>query len=394
MATIPLRIFRSFRAKYYEDDILYGPTAYPQDYFVSLAEHGFNAVWLRGILRNLAATTVFPELGEEVARHQDALALVVERARSCGVQVLLYLNEPLCLPRDHPFWEHNPEVRGAGGDSLMDDWPETSAFCTSTPQVRAWLQEVTANLFRTIPELGGWFLISASEHHTHCYSHNWPLERRPECPRCAERSGTKVVAEIITLLRDGTKAAQPAAQCIAWNWSWSSTIEKDPQPELLSRLPKDVAILLDWERGAHRIMPTGKVNWVDEYSLGFVGPSERFLATCREVQCHGLPVMAKLQVGTTHELATVPNLPLIDHVYEKLQRCELLGVAGILATWNFGNAFSLNTAAVGQMVHHPERPGAHAFVAQLARGVSGRAGRGRRGTRGGAVLRGDGLFSL
>ena len=39
-----LRIFRSFHAKYYEDDILHGPTAYPESYFPELVENGFNAV--------------------------------------------------------------------------------------------------------------------------------------------------------------------------------------------------------------------------------------------------------------------------------------------------------------------------------------------------------------
>ena len=31
----------------------------------------------------------------------------------------------------------------------------------------------------------------------------------------------------------------------------------------------------------------------------------------------GLRVMAKLQLGTTHELATVPSLPLIGNLYDK-----------------------------------------------------------------------------
>ena len=162
MPPIPLRIFRSFHAKYYADDILTGQDAYPEDYFATLVEHGFNAVWLRGILRDLAATDVFPELGKDIARHQDALGTVVERARRAGVRVLLYLNEPLCLPVDDPFWAAHPKARGNRGESMMDEWPDTYAFCTSTPEVRAWLRQVSENLFRAIPDLGGWFLITAT----------------------------------------------------------------------------------------------------------------------------------------------------------------------------------------------------------------------------------------
>lgn len=365
MAPLPLRIFRSFQAKYYEDDILCGPAAYPEEYFATLVEHGFNAVWLRGILRNLADTSVFPGMGEEIASHQDALALVVERARRHGVQVLLYLNEPLCFPSDHPFWQRYPEVRGASDNSLMDEWPETYAFCTSTPQVRAWLREVTTRLFSAVPDLGGWFLISASEHHTHCYSHAGP-SHLPDCPRCAGRDPLEVVAELITDLRDGTRAASPDAHCIAWNWGWTDYFGAEPQHDLLARLPKDVTLLLDWERGGTRVMPNGKTNFVDEYSLSYVGPSERFRRTYDAARQHSLPVMVKLQVGTTHELATVPNLPLVDHLYQKIVGAEELGLHGILATWNFGNAFSLNTAAIGWLVRHPERPDPHTFVARLA----------------------------
>ncbi|HOF89958.1 MAG TPA: hypothetical protein PLZ36_17920, partial [Armatimonadota bacterium] len=69
---------------------------------------------------------------------------------------------------------------------------------------------------------------------------------------------------------------------------------------------------------------------------------------------------------TTHELATVPNLPLIDHLYAKLRGVEELGLRGMLATWNFGNSFSLNTAAVGRFIARPERPTPAEFVARLA----------------------------
>ena len=368
MSALPLRIFRSFHAKYYEDDILTGPAAYPNEYFDELVANGFNAVWLRGILRDLAPSQVFPALGSEIARHQDALGAVVDRAGRHGVKVLLYLNEPLCLPAEDPFWTEHPEARGAAGQSLMDDWPRTFAFCTSTPQVRSWLGEVSRRLFTDVPGLGGWFLITASEHHTHCYSHRgWkaPPDTSGDCPRCAGRSPAEVVAEVITLLRDGTRAASPQAWTIAWNWSWTM-FEEDPQPGILARLPKDVVVLLDWERGGRRTLPTGREILVDEYSLSYVGPSERFRVTRDEALRRGLRVMAKLQIGTTHELATVPNLPLVDHVYRKLSHAETLGLEGILGTWNFGNAFSFNTAVMGRLARTTERPEPGRFVAELA----------------------------
>jgi len=354
-------------ASYYEDDILSGPGAYPDEYFIRAAEHGFNAVWLRGILRNLAASEIFPELNHDVARNQDALATVVERARRHDMQVLLYLNEPLCLPKDHPFWLAHPELQGGTDQSMMDDWPESRAFCSSMPATRAWTRELAGNLFRAIPDLGGWFLITASEHHTHCYSHaSVPRGGYPDCPRCRERDPLEVVAEVITDLHDGTRAASPTAHCIAWNWGWTDNFGHEPQEALLARLPKDVKILIDWERGGTRRMPDGRENFINEYSLAYIGPSERFMATHDAARRHGLEVMAKLQIGTTHELATVPNLPVVDNLYQKFLGAERLGLAGLLATWNFGNAFSLNTAALARFVRTSDRPSPAEFVRGLA----------------------------
>ncbi len=367
-----LRIFRSFRAKYYEDDVLSGPEAYPDAYFAELAQNGFNAVWLRGVLRDLTESAILPGLGHEVARHQDALGTVVERARSHGVQVLLYLNEPLCLSGDDPFWQRHPELRGVCHDSsewCMDPWPKLAALCTSAPLVRAWLRDAARSLFRTLPGLGGWFAITASEHLTHCCSHGVALARAPApagCPRCAGRDPLDLVAEVLTALHDGTREASPTAHTLAWNWSWEM-LAPQPLPALLPRLPRDMVLLLDWERGGTRRLPNGRANFVDEYSLAYVGPSERFMAGYQEARRLGLTVMAKLQVGTTHELATVPNLPLVDNLYRKLAKAEELGLAGILATWNFGNSFSLNTAAVARFAATTERPDPATFVTGLAR---------------------------
>lgn len=370
MTTLPLRIFRSFRAKYYEDDVLTAPAAYPESYFDQLTAHGFNAIWLRGILRNLTESEILRGIGEDVAQHQDALGTVIQRAGRHGVKVLLYLNEPLCLAGDDPFWKEHPDLRGvshASGDWCMDPWPTLAALCTSAPEVRAWLREAARNVFRTFPELGGWFAITASEHLTHCCSHGVHLARDPGasgCPRCAGRAPLDLVAEILTELHAGTREASADAQTIAWNWSWNMFAE-DPQADLIRRLPRDMTLLLDWERGGTRRLANGRENFVDEYSLAYVGPSERFMAGYNEARRHGLSVMAKLQVGTTHELATVPNLPLIDNLYRKLVKAEELGLKGLLTTWNFGNDFSLNTAAIGHFVNHPKRPSPDVFVADL-----------------------------
>lgn len=365
---IPLRIFRSFKANFYANDILCAPANYSDAYFDALTANGFNAVWLRGMLRDLAKTDIFPELGTETAAHQDALGMVIERAQRHGVEVLLYFNEPIGLPSTHPFWERHPDVRGH--TAPFEDYEADamrSAFCTSVPAVTDWLRAAMTGLFRAVPDLGGWFAISASEYPCHCYSRiiNYLKGEQTTCPRCRERNPMAIVREVLQAMHVGTRAVSATARTIAWNWSWAY-YEPDPQPSLLPHLPQDMALMLDWERGGENVMPHGKRNFIDEYSLAYVGPSERFMALYREAQRLQLPVMVKLQVGTTHELATVPNLPVVDNLYRKLCAAEALGCEGMLATWNFGNTFSLNTAAVAQFAETTVRPEPHAFVTELA----------------------------
>ncbi|HOS42132.1 MAG TPA: hypothetical protein PK794_00420 [Armatimonadota bacterium] len=370
--TIPLRIFRSCRANFYANDIRCAPEHYADAYFDALTAHGFNAVWLRGLLRDLATTDVFPELGEEVAAQQDALGLVVERAAAHGVRVLLYLQEPQALPAAHPFWTHHPEARGHTAPFADYAAEPLTAFCTSEAAVRAWLRAAMTGLFRAVPGLGGWFAITASEYPAHCYSRILGYRRgeRTTCPRCRARQPMAIVREVLEDLHQGTRAASPDALTIAWNWSWAY-YEADPQPSLLPYLPADMAVMLDWERGGHHALPNGKPYFVDEYSLAYPGPSARCMALYDAARRRGLPVMVKLQVGTTHELATVPNLPVVDTLYRKLLDAERLGVAGLLATWNFGNTFSLNTAAVARFADTVARPAPATFVARLAESYFG-----------------------
>lgn len=125
--------------------------------------------------------------------------------------------------------------------------------------------------------------------------------------------------------------------------------------------------MLDFERGT-RAVRRGRTLPVDEYSLSVVGPSERFLASKRAADARGLPVLAKMQLGTTHEIATVPNLPLIRQLHGKLTRLTEQNVVGIMGSWNFGTRLTLNTAAVKQYVERPcESRDAEAFMAALGR---------------------------
>ena len=90
-------------------------------------------------------------------------------------------------------------------------------MCTSTDEVRAYLEDAAYRLFCAAPDLAGFFTISMSENLTNCYSR---AQDAGGCPRCAARQPWDVVAEVNNLLARGAHRANPAARAIAWSWAW------------------------------------------------------------------------------------------------------------------------------------------------------------------------------
>ena len=342
-----LRIWRSPYSDFYKDETLHAAKVYTQDYLQELAGAGFNAIWIHAYLRDVAPTKVFPELGRNSAAHLRSLRTVMRRAERTGIRLFLYMQPPMGMPARAAFWRKHPEARGV---TKRDSG--ASAMCTSEPKVRAFLREAAETLSRRLPGLGGAILITASEYLAHCYSqypiqHDityWPKPTKPlGCPRCARRHPREIVADVVNSIHGGFHAAGNNAQVIAWNWSWSM-YEQDPQKQIVDMLPRDVTLMAGFERGGWKTI-LGKTRVIDEYALSYAGPSERFVASVKTARRRGLKTMAKLQIGVTHELGTVPNLPLIGSLYEKARAMRRMKVASYVGCWNFGNMLTANTAA-------------------------------------------------
>ncbi|MFW6438165.1 MAG: hypothetical protein ACOCZ7_04040, partial [Armatimonadota bacterium] len=68
----------------------------------------------------------------------------------------------------------------------------------------------------------------------------------------------------------------------------------------------------------------------------------------------GLPVYAKVQIGTTHENPDIPYLPTLQKIARKWQTLVQAGVTGMMTCWNFGNMTSLGTEVAGEMTFAPQ----------------------------------------
>ncbi len=355
------RIWRSPKSEFNDDEPLHAATVYTPHALRQITAQGFNAIWMRGRLWDLIRSEICPELNDQLAdRRLASLRTVISNAQALGVKVYLFFNEPLGLPADHRLWTTHPEL--AGQPSIdFSTGRKVLAVCTSTPQFKAFFDESVGNLLADLPGLGGVILITASEHHSHCWSHNTTRrvddacvakgELPMRCPRCKSRQPADIVAELVeTWQRHARQQAKPP-EIWVWNWSWSMWYD-EPQDEIISRLPRGVKLLCDFERGGVRTQDIGDV-FIDEYSLGYVGPAERCVGSISHARRHGLGVCAKLQIGVTHELATVPNIPVIPCLFDKLRRVDDLALDGLMCSWNFGNSPSLNTAAMKLYANTP-----------------------------------------
>ena len=332
--TLRRRIFRSPMAFYYAEELDQIDTAYPDEYLLKMAQHGFNGIWLRGILRDLVKCEAFPEFGKNAKKYLKKINCLIKRCKKYGIKVYFYMTEPLGFDQNDLFWQRNMDVRGT-----YHEPQKTYALCTSNKKVKSYLRNGAQYLFENAQGLAGLILITASEHHSHCWSHVG--KDGFDCPKCGKRSPSEVISEVITLLNSGVKAVDPKADVIAWNWSWAGR-EDDIERKIIETLPVDIVLMADFERGGKRVTD-GIKHMVDEYSLSYIGPSERFMNTAKLANERGMEIFAKNQIGVTHEIATVPYFPVLPKIAEKYKRLNKLGISGVMSCWNFGNILSRNT---------------------------------------------------
>ena len=305
---------------------------YPDGYLARLAESGVNAVWLHSVLARLTPLAWSPDRG--IARRRESLRRLISRAEKHGIRLYLYLNEPRSLPVNSGIFERAPELRGVREG-------EFAAVCTSVDTVREGLRKGIAELCREVPELGGFFSITGSENLTHCWSHG----HGDRCPRCSKRRPAEVVAEVNAAFHDGIRDAGSKQRLIAWDWGWADSWAT----EVIERLPAGVE-LMSVSEWALPIERGGVKSEIGEYCLSAIGPGPRAKRHWAAARARGLSVVAKMQVGTTWEMAAVPYLPAVDNVCRHVAGVKQLGVESIMLGWTLGGHPSPNVDAVAEIL--------------------------------------------
>jgi hypothetical protein len=327
-----LRFLYSYFAPY--GDPLADPDLdpFPDGLLQRLSASGVNGIWMQALLRQISPPTKsFPEFGDGYKPRIKNLRKLVERANRHGIKFYLYISEPRSMPPE--FFTAREHLKGVSLRGF-------NTMCTSTPEVRQWVTDSLAYVFKEIPGLGGVFTISKCENPTSCYSDCFALEANG-CPRCSKRTGPEVIAEINNAIAAGVRKGNPEAKLLVWDWMWP---DEWIEP-IVSRLPRNAYLMTvsEWDKP---IVRGGVASKVDEYSISAVGPSERAEYRWWLARKYGLKTSAKIQVNTTWELSTLPYLPVLNLVAQHCANLMREDVNSLMLSWSLGGCPSPNLQLV------------------------------------------------
>jgi hypothetical protein len=305
---------------------------YTDGFLARLAATGVNGVWLQAVLYMLAPFPWDSKLSAHYEERLKNLGALVAQAKRHGVRIFLYLNEPRAMPLS--FFESRPELKGAvEGDH--------ACLCTSHPDVQKYLRDSVAAICRAVPDLGGFFTISASENQTNCWSHG----NAGACPRCSKRPPADVIAEVNRLFQEGIRDAGSSARMIAWDWGWNDAWAES----IINQLPKEVTLMSvsEWSLPIER---GGVKNTVGEYSISSIGPGPRARRHWEFARKRGLKTLAKIQAGNTWELSAVPYIPAVANVAQHAANLRGVQIDGLMLGWTLGGYPSPNLEVVSEVL--------------------------------------------
>ena len=357
------RITRGFfsptnRPPKYGDELLDDIDYYPDEYLNRLAHSGTNGLWIYTSFRALVKTKYFNGDEEAINRRIEKLTRVVAKCKKYGVKVYVFAIEPHGLEEEEAA--AHPEFRGA---DIADRW---YPICLRAPEGRDYMITAVEKLFRAVPDLGGYIDITAGERPTSCPS----VATDRSCPRCSKYSRGENLAYSCDVIKEGIRRAGTGAKFVSWTyghryWDWEDI------KEYTEKSKSDIVLMQNFEdRGYDEQL--GKMRAAYDYWLSYIGPSELYEKSAKWAATEGREMWAKMQVCTSHEIATVPYVPAPGLIFEKYKAAVALGTTGVMECWYFGNYPSVMSRASGELSFADSFEDKSAFLYDFAARVYGK----------------------
>ncbi len=370
------RISRCFfgpikRPPFNVDELMNDIDYYPEEYLSRLARNGINGLWLTVTFKELSTTKLLGE-NPDAARRRSKLQLVCDRCRRYGIRIWLFVIEPCSWFSGNPLPAGKEHLAGPGYDqAIASGIGERQSFCVATDEAQEYLYEAANSIFSAVKGLGGMIILPKGERFTSCLStiRNSSENDIPCAKRC-KYSFPEIFARLMNPISRGIRDAQPDAQLMVWIYYAEPAQLASWIYRLPTMLDKDIIYTCNFESGFTKTQ-MGKVRAGGDYWLSCTGPADRFgrmMDSLRDVCQLG----AKLQVACSHEIATVPYIPVPGILYRKYREMKKLGVSHAMQCWFFGNFPGLMNQATGMLACEDFSTGEEEFLTRLAAPVWGK----------------------
>lgn len=338
------------------DDVDY----YPEEYLNRLAHEGINGLWLTIKFSDLCKTPITPEYGKDAERRLAKLRRTVDKCLRYGIKTYIFCIEPATWSADSTVLARHPKLGGACGQD------GSIFFCPFSDTAQNYLYEAVNGIFKSVPSLGGLINISQGERATTCLSSVPATENRTvDCPVCSQKKHWEILHSSLSAMEKGMHDAAPDAQLISWLYIPYTNEFADWVFEIPKHIPKNVTLQFNFESGGTEEQ-NGKLRTGGDYWLSYVGPSDRFKRIAESAKIGGIAMSAKIQVGCSHEVASVPFVPVPAQLFRKYHEMKKLGVSNVMQCWYFGNYPGIMNKAAGMLAFEDFEAGEKDFLKKLA----------------------------
>lgn len=349
------------------DDVNY----YPDEYLNRLAHEGINALWLTVSFKDLCPSEIFPEHGKDSERRLKKLRQTVKQCRRYGIKIYAFCIEPWGFGKieehQEPLatLEKHPELAGHKTEYA-------TYFCASSETGKKYLEDCAFHLFSQAPGLGGLIDINLGERPTHCYSSTANFFNN-NCPVCSKRKPWEAFADVTDSIVKGMQKANPDTEMISWLYVPYMDDRERPMEdkmeiirEIAAHARPNVTLQYNFE-SVGKTEQLGKERVALDYWLSWPGPSEIFKDVAKSAIENGARASAKIQVGCSHEVATVPFLPVPGNLFKKYKAMHELGISSVMQCWYFGNYPGLMNKSAGELSFAPFPETEEEFLLKMAK---------------------------
>ena len=340
------------------DDVDY----YPDEYLNRLMHDGANGVWIYTRFSDILPSSVIEEYGNGYEKRIEKLNKVIAKCARYGIGVYIFAIEPFAL--EPGIAENHLDM---AGDVTYNGG---RYFCCSSEKGKEYCYEAGKKLLELAPDLKGFISITYGERPTSC---SWSIKGNSNysepksvctCPRCKDKTPGQILAETVEALRSGAREVREDFETISWTYGhrlW----ETEDILDYVDRCPEDAILMQNFDDAGFENQ-LGKRRLSTDYWLSYPGPSELFINTALRAKEQGKTMFAKMQVCCSHEIATVPYVPVPGIIFDKYKGAYEYGVKGVMQCWYFGNYPSMMSKAAGELSFTNDFSDKKTFLKNLA----------------------------